>query len=70
MITTDFETRQLLAREHRDQLARDMQLARRTRPQRSSLLAARRVLGRAHDSIRSAPRAKPSDIREPQEVST
>jgi hypothetical protein len=70
MITTDFETRQLLAREHRAQLARDMQLARRTRPQRSSLLAARRVLRRAHDSIRSLPGVKPSGIREPKEVST
>jgi hypothetical protein len=37
MISTDFETRQLLAREHRDQLARDMRLARRTRPETSSL---------------------------------
>jgi hypothetical protein len=70
MITTDFETRQLLAREHRAQLARDMQLARRTRPQRSSLLAARRVLRRAHDSIRWLPGVKPAGIREPQEVST
>jgi hypothetical protein len=53
MISTDFETRQLLAREHRDQLARDMQLARRPQPERSSFLAARRVLRRAHDSIRA-----------------
>jgi hypothetical protein len=65
MITTDFETRQLLAREHRDQLARDMRLARRTRPQRLSLLAA---LRRAYDSIRSLPRVRPSRIRQPQEV--
>ena len=69
MIHTDFETRQLLAREHRDQLARDMRLARRTRPERSPLLAARRALGRAHDRIRSLPRATPSDIRLSQEVS-
>jgi hypothetical protein len=68
MIHTDFETRQLLAREHRDQLARDMRLARRTRPQRASLLAARRVLERAHDHIRSLPSVKPSHIRKPQEV--
>jgi hypothetical protein len=68
MITTDFETRQLLAREHRDQLARDMRLARRTRPQRTSLLAARRVFRRAHDSIRSLPGLKPSQIRLSQEV--
>jgi hypothetical protein len=70
MIYTDFETRQLLAREHRDQLARDMQLARgtRPRPERTSLLAARRVLRRAHDLIRSLPRAMPSRIRQPQEV--
>ena len=55
MISTDFETRQLLAREHRDQLARDMRLARRTQPERSSLLAVRRALRRTHDSIRSLP---------------
>jgi hypothetical protein len=65
MIFTDFETRQLLAREHRDQLARDMRLARRMRPARGSLLAARR----AYDSIRSLPRLRPSRIRLPQEVS-
>ena len=58
MITTDFETRQLLAREHRDQLARDMRLARRTRPQRTLLLAA---LRRAHHSIRSLPRLERVD---------
>jgi hypothetical protein len=68
MIATDFETRQLLAREHRDQLARDMRLARPTHPERSSLLAARRVLRRAHDSIRTLPRVMPSSIRRPQEV--
>lgn len=65
MITTDFETRQLLAREHRDQLARDMRLARRTRPEEASLPAAPRALRRAHDCIRSLPKLKPSRIREP-----
>ena len=68
MITTDFETRQLLAREHRDQLARDMRLARRTRPEGASLLSARRALRQAHDCIRSLPKLKPTRIREPQEV--
>jgi hypothetical protein len=68
MITTDFETRQLLAREHRDQLARDMRLARRTRPERASLLAARRALRRAYDWIRSLPKIKTSRIRRPQET--
>jgi hypothetical protein len=68
MISTDFETRQLLAREHRDQLARDMRLARRTQPERSSLLAVRRALRRTHDSIRWLPGLKPSSIRRPQEV--
>jgi hypothetical protein len=70
MIATDFETRQLLGREHRDQLARDMRLARRTRPGRSPFLTARRVLGRAHDCIRFPTRAKPepSSIRRAQEV--
>jgi hypothetical protein len=70
MISTDFETRQLLVREHRDQLARDMRLARRTPAERGSFLATWRALGRAHDRIRSLPRAKPkpSDIQRPQEV--
>ena len=67
MIYTDFETRQLLAREHRDQLARDMRLARRTRPEGSSS-AAFRPFGRAHDYIRSLTRAKPSQVRLSQEV--
>lgn len=68
MITTDFETRQLLAREHRDQLARDMRLARAARPEAAST-PSRRALARARDHIRSLPRLKPSRIREPQEVS-
>jgi hypothetical protein len=67
MITTDFETRQLLAREHRDQLARDMRLARRTRPEGSSSPAFR-PFGRAYDYIRSLTRAEPSPIRLSQEV--
>ena len=70
MITTDFETRQLLARERRDQLARDMRLARRTRPEGASLLAARRALRRAHDCIRSLPKLESTRIRQPQEVLT
>jgi hypothetical protein len=68
MITTDFETRQLLAREHRDQLARDMRLARRARPEGSPLLTAHFAFGRAHDYIRSLTRSKPSRVRTPQEV--
>jgi hypothetical protein len=67
MISTDFETRQLLAREHRDQLAHDMRLARRTRPEGTSS-PARRALARAHGSISSLPRLMPSRIRKPQEV--
>jgi hypothetical protein len=67
MISTDFETRQLLAREHRDQLARDMRLARRTRPEGDSP-PARRGLARAYDFISSLPRLKPSRIRKPQEA--
>jgi hypothetical protein len=67
MIYTDFETRQLLAREHRDQLARDMRLARRIRPEGSSPVAFR-PLGRAHDYIRSLTRAKPSQVRLSQEL--
>jgi hypothetical protein len=68
MISTDFETSQLLACEHRDQLARDMQPTRRTRPERAPLLAARRALRQAPDDIRSLPRVMPSCIRQPQEV--
>jgi hypothetical protein len=68
MITTDFETRQLLAREHREQLALDMRLARRTRPEGPSLPAARRALRRAHDCIGALAKVKPSRIRRPQEV--
>jgi hypothetical protein len=67
MISTDFETRQLLAREHRDQLAPDIRLARRTPPEGSPLLAAHFALGRAHD-YSSLPRVMPSRIRKPQEV--
>jgi hypothetical protein len=67
MISTDFDTRQLLARERRDQLARDMRLARRTRPEGASSLA-RRALARTHNSIRSLPGLKPSSIRRAQEV--
>jgi hypothetical protein len=59
MISTDFETRQLLGREHRDQLARDMQLARRPRPEGASPFA-RRALARAYDYISSLPRLRPS----------
>jgi hypothetical protein len=66
MIGTDYETRQLLALEHRDQLARDMRLARRARAD-GGLRFAPRVLGRAHDRIRSLARLKPSHVR-PQEV--
>ena len=65
MISTDFETRQLLGREHRDQLARDMRLARRTRPEGASS-PARRTLARAYDFISSLPRL-PSRIVKPQE---
>jgi hypothetical protein len=68
MISTDFETRQLLVREHRDQLARDMRLARRTRPEGGSLLAVRRALRRAHDYIRSQPRVTPSGNPATEEI--
>jgi hypothetical protein len=67
MITTDLETRQLLARERRDQLARDMRLGRAARPEAASS-PARRALARAHDYVRALPRLKPSRIRQPQEV--
>jgi hypothetical protein len=66
MITTDIETRQLLARERRDQLARDMRLARAARPEAGS--PARRALARTRDYVSSVQRLKPSRIRKPQEV--
>jgi len=66
MIGTDYETRQLLALEHRDQLARDMRLARRARAD-GGLRLAPRALGRVHERIRSLARLKPSHVR-PQEV--
>jgi hypothetical protein len=66
MIGTDYETRQLLALEHRDQLARDMRLARRARAD-GGLRLAPRALGRAHDQIRALARLKPSRVR-PQEI--
>jgi hypothetical protein len=66
MISTDFEIRQLLALEHREQLARDMRLARRERAD-GGLRFAPRVLGRAHDQIRSLARLKPSRVQ-PQKV--
>jgi hypothetical protein len=68
MITTDFDTRQLLAREHRERLAQDMRLARRTPPEKASLLAARPALRRAHDCIRALPMIKSSRVRQPQEI--
>lgn len=68
MFYADFETRQQLALEHRDGLARDFRLARRTRPDGGSSLAAGRALGRVHDHIRSLTKSKPSHVRLPQEV--
>jgi hypothetical protein len=68
MIYADFETRQQLAREHRDGLARDFRLARRPRPEGDASLATGRALGRAYDYIRSLTRSKPSPTRLPQEV--
>jgi hypothetical protein len=67
MIGTDFETRQLLALEHRDQLARDMRQARRARAD-GGLRLTPRALGRVHDQIRSLARLKPSRVQQPQEV--
>jgi hypothetical protein len=60
MISTDNETRQLLAREHQERLARDMRLARRTRPDEDAAPAARRALSRVHHQIRALTRFKPS----------
>ena len=68
MLYTDFETRQQLALEHRDQLARDFRPARRTRTDEGKSLAVRRALGRIHNPIRFLTRLKPSHIHRPQEV--
>lgn len=67
MIGTDIEPRRLLALEHREQLARDMRLARRARAD-GGLRLVPRALGRAHDRIRSLPRLKPSHVQLPQKV--
>jgi hypothetical protein len=67
MIGSDFETRQLLALEHRDQLARDMRLARRARAD-GGLRFTPRALRRVPDQIRSLTRLKPSRAQQPQEV--
>jgi hypothetical protein len=68
MIGTDFETRQLLALEHTDMLARDFRSARRTRPDEDASVAAPRLYDRVLDAIRSLPRVKPSHAHRPQEV--
>jgi hypothetical protein len=67
MIGTDIETRRLLALEHREQLARDMRLARRARTE-GGLQLAPRALRRVHDQIRSLAGLKPSHVQRPQEV--
>jgi hypothetical protein len=67
MISTDFDTRQLLAREHRERLAQDMRLARGTRPDTDPPRRVTRALARIHEQIRSVPRLRPSHSQ-PQEV--
>jgi hypothetical protein len=67
MFYADYEIRQQLALEHRDQLARDMRLARRARAD-GGLRFAPSALGRAHHAIRSLGRLKPSHVQRPQEV--
>jgi hypothetical protein len=68
MLYADFEVRQQLARDHRDELAREMRLARRPRPEAAPLGAVRRALGRAHDQIRFPTRSSTAHSRLPQEV--
>jgi hypothetical protein len=68
MFYSDFDTRQQLAREHRDALARDYRLAQRTRPDAEAPVDTRRVLGRVHHRIRVLTKLKPSHVQRPQEV--
>ena len=67
MLYADFETRQQLAREHRDELERTMRLARRPRPEAASPAAVHRALERAGHLIRFL-RPKASKAQLPQEV--
>jgi hypothetical protein len=60
MIHADFEARQQLALERRDELAREMRVARSPRPTSRLTLAVRRGLGRAHIPTRILARSKPS----------
>jgi hypothetical protein len=67
MLYADFETRQQLAREHRDELERAMRLARRPRPEKASPVGARRTLDRAGYLVRFL-KVKSSKPQLPQEV--
>jgi hypothetical protein len=68
MFYADFDTRQQLAREHRDELARDYRLAQRIRPDGEAPIATRSALGRVHDQIRVLTKLKSSNVQRPQEV--
>ena len=68
MIHADFEARQQLALERRDQLAREMRLARRPRPESGGTLSVRHGLGRIHEQLRFLSRSKASQGGLAQEV--
>jgi hypothetical protein len=68
MLYADFEVRRQLARDHRDELARDMRLARRPRHEAAAPSSVRRALARVHDQVRFLTRTSPAHNRLPQEV--
>jgi hypothetical protein len=68
MLYQDFETRQQLALEHRDELAREMRLARGPRPDAAPPVAVLRGFRRVQAQIRSLTRLKASHDQVPQQV--
>jgi hypothetical protein len=67
MLYADFEVRQQLALEHRDELAREMRRARRPRPE-AAPSAKRSGLVRVRGAIGLLSRSKPLHGQLPQEV--
>jgi hypothetical protein len=68
MLYADFEARQQLAREHRDELAREMRLARGPRTDAAPPAAARHPLRRFRAQIRPLARLRAWRGQLPQEA--
>jgi hypothetical protein len=60
MLYADFDTRQQLAREHRHELAREMRLARRTRPEAAPLAIVHPRLEQVRSGLQLLIRSKAS----------